>query len=42
MWGMGGEKILTACINPYNQPIHTTDIFIKKESEFYFETYDIL
>lgn len=43
MWGMGGGwKILTACINPYNQPIHTTDIFIKKESEFYFETYGIL
>ena len=33
--GYGGEKILTACINPYNQPIHTTDIFIKKESIFF-------
>ena len=38
----GGEKILMACINPYNQPIHTTDLFIQKESKFYFETYGIL
>lgn len=35
MWGMGVKKILTACINPYNQPIHTTDIFIWKESIFF-------